>query len=72
MSRKQEIVIDKGTSVGDVIRRYPCTVPVFERHGLGCAGCAAALFENIEQGAEMQGIDADALIADLNMAISEA
>jgi len=65
-------MISKDTSVGDVIKRYPCTVPVFERYGLGCAGCRAALFENIGQGAEMQGIDTDALIADLNMAISES
>jgi hybrid cluster-associated redox disulfide protein len=33
---------------------------------LGCLGCQAALFESIEQGAEVHGVDADALIADLN------
>jgi hybrid cluster-associated redox disulfide protein len=70
MGKKQE-KIDKGMSVKDVITHHPGTLQVFEGHGLGCAGCAAALFENIEQGAKVHGIDVDALIADLNVAISE-
>ena len=37
-------------------------------YGMGCLGCAAARFENIEQGAMAHGIDVDALIADLNKA----
>jgi hybrid cluster-associated redox disulfide protein len=35
-------------------------------HGMGCVGCAAAHFENIEQGASAHGIDVDSLIDDLN------
>jgi hybrid cluster-associated redox disulfide protein len=70
MGKKQE-KIGKSMSVKDVIKRHPATLPVFEGHGLGCAGCSAALFENIEQGAKVHGIDVDALIADLNVAISE-
>lgn len=68
---KRKEMIGKDTPVEDVIKRHPGTIPVFERHGLGCAGCRAALFENVEQGAEIQGIDVDALVTDLNMAISE-
>ncbi|HBE45495.1 MAG TPA: disulfide oxidoreductase [Deltaproteobacteria bacterium] len=55
-------------SIEDVIKKYPETVTVFEEYGLGCIGCQAALFENIEQGAEVHGIDVEALIADLNKA----
>ncbi len=69
--RKKPEVVKKNTPVEEVITRYPGTIPVFERRGLGCAGCRAALFENIEQGAKIQGIDVDALIAELNAAISE-
>ena len=34
--------------------------------GMGCLGCAAARFENIEQGATAHGIDLDALMEALN------
>jgi hybrid cluster-associated redox disulfide protein len=64
-------MINRGMSIEDVINRYPGTMSIFERHGLGCAGCRAALFKSIEQGAKVQGIDVDALITDLNVAISE-
>ena len=40
-------------------------------YGLGCVGCQAALFENIEQGAKVHGIDVDALIVDLNKQIQK-
>jgi len=36
-----------------------------------CFGCAVARFENLEQGALAHGIDADALLLDLNKVISE-
>jgi hybrid cluster-associated redox disulfide protein len=64
-------MISKEMSIKDVVSRYPETFPVFQRYGLGCMGCGAALFENIEQGAEAHGVDANALVADLNVAISE-
>jgi hybrid cluster-associated redox disulfide protein len=62
-------MIDRNMAIEDVVRRNPQTVPVFERHGLGCLGCRAALFESIEQGAKIHGVDVEALIADLNEAI---
>ena len=39
---------------------------------MGCLGCAAARFENVSQGAGAHGIDADALVEDLNKAIEAA
>ncbi|MDN5347989.1 MAG: hypothetical protein PWP65_1553 [Clostridia bacterium] len=56
-------------SITEVVSKYPQTVPVFMEHGMGCLGCAAARFENIEQGAMAHGIDVDKLIADLNKAL---
>ena len=37
--------------------------------GMGCLGCAAAHFENIEQGAMAHGIDVDQLVKDLNTVV---
>ena len=57
--------------IEDIVKRYPKTILIFERYGLGCVGCEAALFENVAQGAEIHGVDVNVLIADLNTAISE-
>ncbi len=57
--------------ITDVVQGHPETIPVFLEHGLHCVGCAAARFESIEEGAEVHGIDAGALIADLNSAIEK-
>jgi hybrid cluster-associated redox disulfide protein len=59
-------MINRRMSIEEVVKKYPQTVSTFQRHGLGCLGCQAALFESIEDGAEVHGIDVDALIADLN------
>ena len=65
-------MIYKHMSINDVAKIYPETVAVFERYGLGCIGCRAALFENIEQGAEIHGIDVNTLIEDLNRAAGKS
>ena len=44
-------VITPDMPIGDVVRKYPSTINVFLRHGLGCVGCAVARFENIRAGA---------------------
>lgn len=64
------MTITKDMSIVDVVQQYPQTVEVFRNFGMGCLGCAAARFENIEQGAAAHGIDIPALIAALNEAVS--
>jgi hybrid cluster-associated redox disulfide protein len=63
--------ITKKMPIGEVVNKYPQTLEVFFEHGLHCIGCAAAHFENLEQGCEAHGIDADKLVEDLNKAISK-
>jgi hybrid cluster-associated redox disulfide protein len=65
------MTISKEMSIGQVVQEHPETIAVFLQHGLGCVGCAAAHFENIEQGAKAHGIDINALIQALNAAVSE-
>ncbi len=64
-------MINKNMSIDEVVKKYPETVSIFERYGVGCAGCQAALFENIEQGAEVHGIEVDAFVGDLNKALGK-
>jgi hybrid cluster-associated redox disulfide protein len=64
-------MIDKKMSIEEIVKRYPETIAVFEKYGLGCAGCQAALFEDIQQGAEVHGIDIDTLLNSLNQALEK-
>ena len=65
------MVISKEMTIGEVVENNPQTVRVFLSHGLMCIGCAAARFENIEQGATAHGIDVDKLIEDLNQVMPD-
>jgi len=63
--------ITKDMGILDVVQKWPDTAMVFMEYGMGCLGCAAAHFENIEQGALAHGIDVDALIVALNKVTEE-
>ena len=65
-------IITSDMSIGDVIGKYPNTIHIFLRHGLGCVGCAIAQFENIRQGAQAHGIAVDLLVKDLNQSVLQA
>jgi hybrid cluster-associated redox disulfide protein len=63
--------ITKDMSIIETVQKFPDTAEIFLKHGMGCLGCAAARFENIEQGALAHGIDVTALINDLNKAVTK-
>jgi hybrid cluster-associated redox disulfide protein len=63
---EQKITKDMG--IIEIVQNYPETLEVFQKFGLGCIGCAAARFENIEAGAKVHGIDVDAFVEALNEA----
>lgn len=58
--------ITKDMNIVEVVQRYPDTMMVFMYAGMGCFGCHAAQFENIEEGALVHGIDPDKLVEALN------
>lgn len=59
-------MIDKTMKIEDILRKYPQTIPVFERFGIDCAGCQLSEFEDLEHGAKVHGIDVEKLLAKLN------
>jgi hybrid cluster-associated redox disulfide protein len=63
--------LTKEMGILEVVQQYPQTAAIFMEYGMGCLGCAAAHFENIEQGASAHGIDVDALMVALNEAAAE-
>jgi hybrid cluster-associated redox disulfide protein len=63
---QEQQLITAEMAIGDVVSKYPDTIHVFFKHGLGCVGCAVARFENIRQGAMAHRVDVDLLMKDLN------
>lgn len=60
--------ITKDTPIADAIRICSGADEVFTRHGMGCYECLAASAETVGDGAEMHGVDPDALVDELNAA----
>ncbi len=58
--------ITKDMGIMDIVTQYPETLEVFAGYGMGCIGCAAARFENLEAGAKVHGIDVDAMVSAMN------
>lgn len=63
--------ITKDMGLIEIVQQYPQTIEIFQKYGLGCIGCAAARFENLEAGAKVHGIDPDKMVEDLNAAIAQ-
>lgn len=68
MSEKK---VTKEMSIIEIVQTYPETIEVFAKNGLGCIGCAAARFENLEAGAKVHGLDPDKLVEEINAAIAQ-
>lgn len=58
--------VTKDMSILDIVQRYPKSLEVFAKYGLGCIGCAAARFENLEAGAKVHGFDPDQMVDEIN------
>lgn len=63
-------MLTKDMGIREVVEKFPQTIPVFQVYGMGCIGCAAAHFENIEAGALAHGIDVDKLMRALNDSVA--
>jgi len=58
--------ITKKSKIKEIIEKYPETIPVFQKYGLGCMGCFAATLETIEEAAQVHHIDLNSFVNDLN------
>ena len=58
--------VTKDMNIMEVIQMDEGTADVFMSAGMGCLGCAAARFENLEQASMVHGIDVDDLVEKLN------
>lgn len=58
--------IDKQMNIMEILNLDEGCASIFMDAGMGCLGCAAAHFENLEQACAVHGIDADVLAGKLN------
>ena len=61
--------VTKDMGILDIVQQYPESVQIFQKYGMGCLGCAAARFENLEAGARVHGFDPDQMCDDINALI---
>lgn len=63
--------VTKDMGLIDIVQQYPESLEVFAKYGLGCIGCAAARFENLEAGAKVHGVDPDVMVNEINELIEK-
>lgn len=61
--------VTKEMGIIEIVQNYPQALEVFAKYGLGCIGCAAARFENLEAGAKVHGVDPEHMVAEINALI---
>lgn len=59
--------ITKSSNIMEVAQKYPKTMEVFHKYGLGCIGCVAARYETIGDVVK-DGVELDSFLKDLNKA----
>ncbi len=58
--------IDKNMTVGDILDLDRETAGYFLNMGMHCLGCPASRGETVEQACMVHGVDADALVKEIN------
>lgn len=61
--------INKKMPIVEILQKVPQAAGVMMEHGLHCVGCAAASYENLEQGAQAHGMsdeDIDKMVQEIN------
>ena len=69
--KKMADKVNKEMSILDIVQKFPQSLEVFSKYGLGCIGCAAARFENLEAGARVHGFDPDEMVKEINALIED-
>ncbi len=63
--------VTKEMGIMEIVQQFPEAISVFQKYGMGCIGCAAAHFENLEAGAKVHGFNPDDMVDEINALIAE-
>ena len=64
-------MVTKDMNILEAVQNHPEIVQIFQKYGLGCVGCMVASGESLGDGISSHGLDADALIEEMNKLIEE-
>ena len=59
-------MVDKTTTIGDLLQTNPEKADILIEAGMHCLGCPSAQMETLEEACEVHGIDTDELVKELN------
>ena len=59
-------MITKDITIGELLRTNADVAPILMSAGMHCLGCPASQAESIEDAAAVHGLDADALVEQIN------
>ncbi len=59
-------MIEKSTTIGDLLEKYPDKADILLEAGMHCLGCPASQMETLEEACEVHGIDVEELVETLN------
>lgn len=62
--------IREETKINEMLKKYPGTSKVLKKYNIDCFGCLGADQESIRNAAWAHGLDLNALLKDLNKAVS--
>ena len=59
-------MITKDITIGELLQKNVDVAPILMSAGMHCLGCPASQAESIEDAAAVHGLDADALVEQIN------
>ena len=64
--------VSKATMIGELLMINEDVAPILLNIGMHCLGCPSSQKETIEEAAMVHGIDADALVDEINDFLTQA
>lgn len=64
--------VSKATMIGELLMINEGVAPILLNIGMHCLGCPSSQMETIEEAAMVHGIDADALVDEINDFLAKA
>ncbi len=55
------------TMISEILEKAPQAMPMFQRIGMHCMGCALSSGENLEQACMAHGVDPQQFVTELNI-----
>lgn len=70
-AKKSKDIITKNMTFSEAMQKDPEVAWTLMQNGMHCVGCGMGMYETIEQGAMIHGLDADKLIKELNSKLNK-